>query len=317
MMYSGQTAIDFLATEISKEDSGSSSHWQNYHSEFLFLGNGFEGLRGFGGYDKPYRGLRLLLHRLFQRPFRRMGAAFQKFNAIDRLSMEVATCEERASDLDVLRQALTLSYLHERVPNLLTPKTISCVIGDGFATMTTLLLESSSAGQVIMINLTKTLLVDLWYLKLWMGTEVFESSVDLVTDEASLSKALAKPLTNEAGGRVIAIQASNHELLRNCPVDLALNIASMQEMNPPVTAAYFDDLRVIASRRDLTFYCCNRVEKTLPDGTVSKFNEYPWQASDRVLVDELCPWHQKYYTIRPPFYRPYDAPHRHRLVTFY
>jgi hypothetical protein len=80
MMYSGQTAIDFLATEISKEDSGSSSHWQNYHSEFLFLGNGFEGLRGFGGYDKPYRGLRLLLHRLFQRPFRRMGAAFQKFN---------------------------------------------------------------------------------------------------------------------------------------------------------------------------------------------------------------------------------------------
>jgi hypothetical protein len=317
MMYSGQAAIDFLATEIRKEDSGSSSHWQNYHSEFRFLGNGFEGLRGFGGYDKPYRGLHLLVFRLLQRPFRRMGAAFQKFNAIDGLSMEVATCEERASDLDVLRQALTLSYLHERVPNLLTPKTISCVIGDGFATMTTLLLESSSAGQVIMINLTKTLLVDLWYLKLWMGTEVFESSVDLVTDEASLSKALAKSLTNAAGGRVIAIQASNHELLQNCPVDLAMNIASMQEMNPPVTAAYFDDLRVIASRKDLTFYCCNRDVKTLPDGTVSKFNEYPWRASDRVLVDELCPWHQQYYTIRPPFYRSYDGPIRHRLVTFY
>ncbi len=316
MMYSGQAAIDFLATEISNGDSGESSHWQKYHSEFRFLGNGFEGLKGFGGNQKPYRGLRLLLHRLLQRPFRRMGEAFQKFNAIDSISKKVATCEERASDLDVLRQALTLSYLHERVPNLLTPKTTSCVIGDGFATMTTLLLASSSAGQVILINLTKTLLVDLWYLKLWMGTEVFESSVDLVTDESSLSKALAKSITNEAGGRAIAIQASNHELLRNCPVDLALNIASMQEMNPPVTAAYFDDLRAISSRRELTFYCCNRDEKTLPDGTVSKFNEYPWQANDRVLADELCPWHQQYYSIRPPFYHSYDGPIRHRLVSF-
>ncbi len=200
MMYSGQAAINFLATEISKEDSGESSHWQKYHSEFRFLGNGFEGLGGFGGNEKPYRGLRLVLNRLLQRSFRRMGVAFQKFNAIDSISKKVATCEARASDLDVLRQALTLSYLHERVPNLLTPKTTSCVIGDGFATMTTLLLASSSAGQVILINLTKTLLVDLWYLKLWMGTDVFESSVDLVTDEASLSKALAKSITNEVGG---------------------------------------------------------------------------------------------------------------------
>ena len=316
MMYSGQAAIGFLATEISKEDSGESSHWQNYHLEFKFLGNGFEGLRGFGGNEKPYRGLRLLLNRLLQRRFRRMGEGFQKFNAIDSISKKVATSGERASDLDVLRQALTLSYLHGQVPNLLTPKTTSCVIGDGFATMTTLLLESSLAGRVILINLTKTLLVDLWYLKLWLGVGVFESSVDLVTDGASLSKALAKSITNDAGGRVIAIQAVNQELLQKCPVDLALNIASMQEMNPSVTAAYFDDLRAVASRRELTFYCCNRDEKTLPDGTVSKFNEYPWQANDRVLVDELCPWHQQYYTIRPPFFRSYDGPTRHRLVAF-
>ena len=316
MMYSGQAAIGFLATEISKEDSGESSHWQNYHLEFKFLGNGFEGLRGFGGNEKPYRGLRLLLNRLLQRRFRRMGEGFQKFNAIDSISKKVATSGERASDLDVLRQALTLSYLHGQVPNLLTPKTTSCVIGDGFATMTTLLLASSSAGQVILINLTKTLLVDLWYLKLWMGAKVFESSVDLVTDEASLSKALAKSRTTDVGGRVIAIQASNPELLRDCPVDLALNIASMQEMNPPVTAAYFDDLRAIASRRGLTFYCCNRDEKILPDGTLSKFSDYPWRANDRVMVDELCPWHQQYYTIRPPFFHSYDGPIRHRLVAF-
>ena len=115
---------------------------------------------------------------------------------------------------------------------------------------------------------------------------------------------------------MIAIQASNHELLRYCPVDIALNIASMQEMDPPVIAAYFDDLRAIPSQRQLVFYCCNREEKVLPDGTVTRFLAYPWHPSDQILVDEYAPWHQQYYTLMPPFYRPYDGPHRHRLVTF-
>jgi hypothetical protein len=193
-----------------------------------------------------------------------------------------------------------------------SPATV-CVIGDGFALMTALLLGSDSANRVVLINLTKTLLVDLWYLKLWMGEEAFESSVDLVTDEEGLLRALAKPMT--MGRRVVAIQASDHRLLRQCPVDIALNIASMQEMNPPVIAAYFDDMRAITSQRNLVFYCCNREEKMLPDGTVIRFAAYPWHEADQILVDGLCPWHQFYYVLRPPFfYRPFDGPVRHRLV---
>ena len=181
--------------------------------------------------------------------------------------------------------------------------------------MTTLLLGSSSVKQVVLINLAKTLLVDLWYLKLWMGTEAFEDSVDLVTDTDGLDHALAKTTNRQAGkGRVVAIQASDHVLLQKCPVDFALNIVSMQEMDPPVISAYFDDLYAIASQRPLVFYCCNRVEKTLPDGTVTRFHEYPWQTNNQVLWDDLCPWHQRYYTFKPPFYRPYDGPIRHRLV---
>ncbi len=113
----------------------------------------------------------------------------------------------------------------------------------------------------------------------------------------------------------MAIQASHHELLKDCPVDLALNIVSMQEMDPPVIEAYFDDLRAIAARREVVFYCCNREKKTLPDGTVTCFDQYPWNESDQIIVDELCPWHQFYYVLRPPFYRPYDGPIRHRLMT--
>lgn len=315
-MYSGQSAIDHLVTEVSKEDSGESSHWRKYHSLFKFTGDGFEGLQGFGGGEKPYRWLRSGVHCLLQRRFRRMGGEFPQFKSIDRLADEITSRQGRAYDLDVLRQSLTLAFLKRHAPNALSSEATVCVIGDGFASMTALLLSSSLSGRVVLINLTKTLLVDLWYLKRWMGAEAFESSVDLVTDVGGLARALSRPATNDAeGGRVIAIKASDHELLRRCPVDLALNIASMQEMDLPIIAAYFDDLRAIAAQRKLLFYCCNREEKALPDGVVTRFSAYPWHTSDQILVDELCPWHQQYYDIRPPFYRPYDGPIRHRLVT--
>jgi hypothetical protein len=100
-------------------------------------------------------------------------------------------------------------------------------------------------------------------------------------------------------------------------MSLAVNIVSMQEMNPPVIAAYFADLRAVAAKSSLLFYCCNREEKFLPDGTVTRFVDYPWHSDDEVMVDELCPWHREYYRFRPPFYRSYDGPIRHRLVALH
>ena len=88
----------------------------------------------------------------------------------------------------------------------------------------------------------------------------------------------------------------------------------MQEMNISDIENYFEDLRIISSRRELIFYCCNREEKKLQDGTVTRFSNYPWQKDDQIMVDELCPWHQQYYTVMPPFYRAYNGPIRHRLV---
>lgn len=40
----------------------------------------------------------------------------------------------------------------------------------------------------------------------------------------------------------MAIQAMHHDLMREYPIDITINIASMQEMDPPAIAAYFDDL---------------------------------------------------------------------------
>jgi len=190
---------------------------------------------------------------------------------------------------------------------------MACVIGVGIASMTTLLLGTQAAGCFVLVNLTKTLLVDLWYLKLWLGTEDFDARVKLVSDSTSLEKIKKEWDSQPEKGLVIAFEARDEYLLKACPVDYAVNVVSMQEMDPPVTAEYFNDLRSIAGRRKLLFYCCNREEKTMPDGIVTRFKDYPWLAEDQILTDEICPWHQFYYSKRPPFYHQYN-PIRHKLV---
>jgi len=237
----------------------------------------------------------------------------QNFNQLDKLAAEITLKQNRAYDIDVLRQTLTVSFLHKQIPKLMSPSSVALVIGDGFGSMTALLIASKSAGKVILINLTKTLLVDLWYLKQWMGDQVFNSAVNLVANKDELLLALDKPQSNFLG-EVIAIRATDYELLQYCSINFGINIASMQEMNPPVIAEYFKFLRANCKKNILYFYCCNRKEKQLPDGTITRFNEYPWSAQDEILVDELCPWHQMYYSFRPPFFRPFDGPIQHRLA---
>jgi hypothetical protein len=74
------------------------------------------------------------------------------------------------------------------------------------------------------------------------------------------------------------------QLERVPAVDLAVNIASMQEMRPTEIARYFAMIR----ERARLFYCANRVEKWLSDETGSadtpgsrrdypvRFHDYPW-----------------------------------------
>jgi hypothetical protein len=86
----------------------------------------------------------------------------------------------------------------------------------------------------------------------------------------------------------------------------------MQEMNPPVIANYFEYMRG-SKAEEKYFYCCNRLEKVLPDGTITKFNEYPWNGCE-ILLDEACPWYQGYVDHNYPFYHPFDGVIWHRLV---
>lgn len=106
-------------------------------------------------------------------------------------------------------------------------------------------------------------------------------------------------------------------------IDIAINIASMQEMNPDMISKYFS---LLSERKTKLFYCCNRLEKILPDVTPARIFEFPWKKEDTFIVDEVCPWHKFFVgriggtnvrlfnTLPIPFLRKYDGVHLHRLA---
>jgi putative sugar O-methyltransferase len=311
MSWKGNDAIQHLSEQVARHDPGSSSHWNKFHGEFKFTGKEFTGLMGFGGFSKPYKGIKKMLNLALQNKFRKIGKKFRDFGKIELRTKNLVNLQNRAYDIDVMRQVITLAFLNHNIPERLGPRSSVLVIGDGFGTMTASLLDNKFAGTVILVNLNKTLLVDLWYLRIFFGEKKFENSVQLVESADELIKIFE--VEEESEMRVIAIQAENHEILKHCQIDLAMNIVSMQEMNPEYISKYFDDLYSISRKKEIFFYCCNREEKFLPDGTVTRFKDYPWGILDEVLIDELCPWHQQYYSFIPPFYRPYDGPIRHQI----
>ncbi len=145
-----------------------------------------------------------------------------------------------------------------------------------------------------------------------MSDQAFYTSVDLVTTPEALSAALGKP-AGAGFGRATAIQAMDPRLLRKYPDSSVVNVALMQEIDPRVITACFDDLHSITGRQKLMFYCCNREEKSLPDASITRFFGYPWADGEEILDDKLYPALTN-YSFKPPFFRLYHGPIRHRLA---
>jgi hypothetical protein len=294
----GKAALAEIARRARRVDASASSHWREMHEEFSFRDGTMSGLRGFGGALRRRGILHEWAHRLLQRPLRAHGKQFSRFPALDALQSGIALRQGRIYDLEMLRQSLTLACVLEHG----TPRDPMLVIGDGYANLTSLLLAALPESRVVLVNLAKTLLVDAVY----AGAATPGLEIALATDEESYREAIADPSI-----RVVAVCADDAELIAGAPLSWAFNVASMQEMDPPVIARYFALMR----RAGVSlFYCCNREEKRLPDGTLTRFADYPWSPSDATLLDELCPWQEYYYRLRPPFYFPYDGPVRHRVV---
>jgi len=307
MFYSGEGVIKYLTEEANKKDSASSSYWDKEHENFYFNNGSFSGTGPIGGHTKSNYIVNST-HRVLQNKYLNRGKNFPEFHRIDLLAKKITQKQNRIYNLDVLRQVLSISFIeHHCIGMPYKNARTACVIGDGYATATSLLLEYG-INKLVLVNLTKTLLIDMHFLKLWLGEEQFQNSVSLVTTEQDLHQCM-----NDKDNKVVVIEAKNQELIKSCNIDVAINIASMQEMDPRIINQYFNDLK--KSNDKLYFYCCNREEKILPDGTIVKFSDYPWEGS-QIIADELCPWYLDFYNKSYPFFHSYDGLIRHRIVRF-
>ena len=137
-----------------------------------------------------------------------------------------------------------------------------CIIGDGYGFFGTLIKKMFPKAKIIFINVGKILLFDvLYFSKIFPETELLHlrqcENKTAVTDYS-----------------IIFLEAEQYDLMKKLPISLFINIASMQEMDMSVIQKYFDYMRT--STIESYFYCCNREEKTLPDGSVIRFIDYPW-----------------------------------------
>ena len=306
MIY-GKDILLELSSRLLDKDKASSSHWDYYH-QFLKVSenNSIQNSIGFGDGKKDYSVLTKPFHKLLQYQYHKTVQKTPFFNQVLIFGRENSARTSSRFSLDSLRQVLTLAYLQQK--GLINENHTALVIGDGYGTMTSLLIQTKVAEKVILVNLTKTLFVDATYL-LALPELQERKSLALVSTRSEMNAAIKDSKIN-----VVLVEAKHCEILHASKADLVFNIVSMQEMDMLFIEKYFQQMRKMAKLKSVFFYCCNREKKELPDGSVIEFAHYPFSVKDTHYIDELCPWHQYYYRLSPPFFFSYDGPIRHRFT---
>lgn len=209
-------------------------------------------------------------------------------------SKYVANKSSRVVSYDLIRQSLTIQILKKNLEKL--DRKTFCIIGDGYGSLGSILKKVYPLSKIIFINLGRTLFFDAHYTQ-----KVFPNNNHILVREKS----------DFFSDDFNYIEAEKFQNL-NINADIFINICSMQEMNYKDIFSYFEMIR--KQNKDTWFYCCNRISKSLPDGSIINFKDYPWSPNDFRLFDELCPWHQKYPKNKPPFVAKFDGPINHCLI---
>lgn len=225
-----------------------------------------------------------------------------------RTAIELCRRQSRAFDYVVWSHAHVLRVLNKAKVGRL-PST--CVIGDGLGTMVGLLAcqNESNCQTLLSVNLSEILLIEYEMLRrLGFGAEQFV----LVESREDLEKS-----DNRDQPIIFLIPAQYQDLLQLKRVDLFINIDSMQEMSKEALSSYFS----LISQSDAYFYCCNLVTKTLRDGTVNRFDDYPWGNGVEKFYGSPR-WRRRQVGLRPAFGRRnaplgvFHSPHFHKLIKY-
>ena len=140
-----------------------------------------------------------------------------------------------------------------------------------------MLKEIYPEAKIVLVDLGKTLLFQSYYCQkvFPQAKHVLVKAGELVDNQADFIYCPSELLSE----------------LDDQKFDFAVNIASMQEMNEETVNQYFQFLRTHLHQEN-RFYCCNREEKRMAQGEISRFLSYPWQAEDQHFVDGKCPWYK-------------------------
>ena len=224
-----------------------------------------------------------------------------------RMAKRVIQSMGLAFSQDAFRQVCTLNLLVRKMETMQDPHRI-LIIGDGHGILAALLHSRYPNSRIFLADLGSVLFFQAYHLH-----KAFPGAPQVLIDE---------DLDNHDNAVFSLCPADRVDMLPQDELDLAINLASMQEMDPAVTANYFALLR---QRKTRLFYCCNRLEKHLEGGEITRFMDYPWSPADKHLVDGPCPWHQWYFGrgaspnvrlcgVPVPMMHRYDGKHWHRLT---
>ena len=283
-------------------EAAASSHWRLYASQFSVKrgdGNRLTSLEGAGFGNASFTGF---AHRAADAlttaaHFARLpgkGRLWRRYGQLARVAGSMGA----APTFDAFRQALTLDTIAQALGGRLpAPRVV--IIGDGHGILSALVKDEWPRAQLTLVDLGRTLLFQ---------TVNCQRAYPRATHRLAVAgePAVEADFTYCPADQLAALETARF--------DVAINVASMQEMTPEAVSSYFSFLRGHLVKDNL-FYCCNRERKVLPDGEVSAFLEYPWKSGDQIRFDGLCPWHQFYFAASPRPFRRYAGPHRHRLTT--
>ena len=291
-----------------------SSHWQHYSEDFVVELDDRGDVRrlegaAFGVMFAPDWTKRMFSWLCNTSYFLRLSGGRRLWSMMPRARRLCRTMGFHFS-YDCFRQMASLAEIMRHMAQETVSRELCfLMIGDGYGYLSSLVKVFFPSARIVLVDLGKTLLFQAVYCQKahpdCRHVGVFEG-------------------TGFDDFDFLYCPADQLAALGSLQFDVAINIASMQEMAPEVVNVYFDFLRRHL-RADNLFYCCNRERKELPGGEVLEFLNYPWQDADRHLVDGHCPWF-KYFLglertqrgprvlgLRVPLVNYFDGPVMHRL----
>jgi RimJ/RimL family protein N-acetyltransferase len=204
--------------------------------------------------------------------------------------------------MDVFRQACTAALLEHHIAAWRAPRFL--MIGDGYGVLSSLVKMLYPDAAIAAVDLGRPLL--------------FQAYLNQCAHPTA-THALAGAGTGWAETEFLYCPAEQLDLLAGLKFDVAVNIASMQEMTASQIGRYFSFMRQALKPRNM-FYCCNRERKELVGGETSTFQRYPWGPNDRIIIDGVCPWHRYFFSVTRvagvpvPVAASYDGRVLHRLA---